>query len=131
MPICADILNAWIDATDWMPRMHPPEDVQRHYRDFVFKNRDTFVSDGPVLGYVSLDADNYVTALYASVPGQGVGQRLLAHAKSLRPSLRLWTFVANRDARRFYEREGFVETDRTDGDNEEKLPDVLYQWSRA
>ena len=36
--------------------------------------------------------------------------------------------VANTDARRFYEREGFVEAKRSDGDNEEKLPDILYAW---
>jgi hypothetical protein len=40
----------------------------------------------------------------------------------------LWTFVANAGARRFYAREGFVEARRTEGENEEGLPDVLLTW---
>ncbi len=30
---------------------------------------------------------------------------------------------------RFYEAHGFVEVDRTEGDNEEGQPDILYCWS--
>lgn len=40
----------------------------------------------------------------------------------------LWTFVANTGAQSFYRREGFAEMRRTDGDNEEHLPDILYRW---
>ncbi len=50
-------------------------------------------------------------------------------AKKAFPSgLRLWTFQANHKARKFYEREEFVELRRTNGDNEEGLPDILYGW---
>ncbi len=43
--------------------------------------------------------------------------------------LELWTFQVNARARRFYERHGFVEVDRTDGGhNEERQPDVRYAW---
>ena len=47
------------------------------------------------------------------------------------PLRQLWTFAANTGARRFYERHGFVATRRTDGDNEEGAPDILYVWSGA
>jgi hypothetical protein len=42
--------------------------------------------------------------------------------------LQLWTFASNASAQRFYERHCFVETRRTDGDNEEGAPDILYAW---
>ena len=44
--------------------------------------------------------------------------------------LDLWTFLSNLAARSFYERHGFVATDTTDGDNEERAPDVHYRWPR-
>jgi hypothetical protein len=36
--------------------------------------------------------------------------------------------VANEGARRFYARQGFVEIGRSEGENEEGLPDVLFRW---
>jgi len=62
--------------------------------------------------------------------GAGIGARLLAQAKTgLGPPLRLYTFQANAGARRFYERHGFEAIAFSDGqDNEEKCPDMLYQW---
>lgn len=126
---CATILNDWIDTTDWMPRIHDRNDVERHYRETVFPKRRVFVFGDPIEGYVSIDeGEGFVMALYARNPGQGVGKRLIDHAKARYPVLNLWTFVANSGARRFYEREGFVEVERSDGDNEEKLPDIRYRW---
>ncbi|MEM7319742.1 MAG: GNAT family N-acetyltransferase, partial [Pseudomonadota bacterium] len=50
-PACAAILNDWIDRTGWMPRIHPAEDVVRHYQQFVFAKRDVFVIGDPIEGY--------------------------------------------------------------------------------
>jgi GNAT superfamily N-acetyltransferase len=130
--LCGDILNAWIDARAWMPRIHSAEDVRGFYRDFVFSNRDVWVVGDPVQGFLALDqAGAMVTALYVATPGRGIGKALLDHAKSGRQSLDLWTFVANGKARAFYAREGFVEIRQTPGDNEEGLPDVLLRWERG
>ncbi|MEM9425989.1 MAG: GNAT family N-acetyltransferase [Pseudomonadota bacterium] len=128
---CAAILNDWIDSREWMPRIHSPEDVVAFYRDFVFPNREVWVAGDPVVGYLGLktEADEVMT-LYVATPGQGVGKALLDHAKSGRNTLELWTFQANDGARRFYAREGFRETEFTDGDNEEGLPDVKLRWDR-
>ena len=62
--------------------------------------------------------------------GAGVGAALLAHAlvTTARP-LRLWTFQPNLHARAFYERHAFVAVKFTDGDNEEGVPDVMYELS--
>lgn len=64
--------------------------------------------------------------------GRGLGMRLLQHAHAtLRRPVRLYTFQANAGARRFYERHGYKAIAFTDGaTNEEKCPDVLYEWSR-
>jgi ribosomal protein S18 acetylase RimI-like enzyme len=61
--------------------------------------------------------------------GRRIGASLVELAMRERPEgIRLWTFASNADAQRFYERHGFVETHRTEGDNEERAPDILYVW---
>jgi GNAT superfamily N-acetyltransferase len=128
---CGDILNAWIDDRDWMPRVHTAEDVRAFYRDFVLPNRQLWVTGDPVDGFLALDAEGaMVTALYVARPGRGTGKRLMDFAKAGRGRLTLWTFQANTRARAFYAREGFREVRMTDGDNEEGLPDVLLEWVR-
>jgi len=134
MPACAEIVNAWIDTTGWMPRIHSREEVADFYRDTVFPRFEVFVAesdDDRIAGMVALAPDNMVSALYvhADERGKGVGKALLDHAKSKASGpVHLWTFTANRAAREFYEHEGFTEVRRTDGDNEEHLPDILYVW---
>ncbi len=129
---CADILNHWIDSRDWMPRIHTVQEVREFYRDFVYTTRDLYVAGDPPLGFMALDRDDaYVTALYVAEPGRGLGKRFLDFAKTGRNVLRLWTFQANTAAQAFYRREGFKEERRTDGDNEEGLPDILLRWEAA
>ena len=62
--------------------------------------------------------------------GQGIGTKLLDLARAeLRPPIRLYTFQANERARCFYESRGFRAIAFGDGTgNEEKCPDVLYEW---
>jgi GNAT superfamily N-acetyltransferase len=130
-PACAAILNDWIDATTWMPRVHPHEDVERHYRDVVFPKQAVLVFGDPLQGFLALDEDRCVTALFCKSPGSGVGTALLGQAKANSDTLWLWTFEANEGARRFYDREGFVQTEFTTGLNEEELPDLRFEWRRA
>ena len=129
---CAAIFNAWVDATEWMPRVHDADDVVRHYRAHVLAHDAVTVAEqgGKVVGFLAL-ADGHVDALYlaAGARRRGVGAALLRAAKAASPGgLTLWTFVANAGARRFYRREGFLELGRTEGENEEGLPDVLLAW---
>lgn len=65
--------------------------------------------------------------------GQGVGTCMLEMAKaSLALPIRLYTFQENSAARRFYERNGFRAVSFSDGsNNEERCPDVLYEFSMA
>jgi len=86
-----------------------------------------------LIGVVAL-SPGWVNHLYVvtSEQGRGVGSRLQRHAQdSTAEALQLWAFQRNMRARDFYERHGFVELRRTDGDNEEHEPDVLYRWELA
>jgi ribosomal protein S18 acetylase RimI-like enzyme len=73
-----------------------------------------------------------VSQLYVRVEniGQGIGTTLLRLAKAeSEGSLWLYTFAQNRNARRFYERSGFVELER-ESENMYKLEAIKYGWER-
>lgn len=127
-PACAAMVNDWIDRTPWHPRVHAREDVARHYRETVWTEREVWVDGDPPRGFVAITPEGQVTALYADPPRAGTGSRLLDHAKGLHPRLTLWTHRPNVAARAFYARAGFTEIRRTDGDNEEGVPDILLAW---
>ena len=129
---CAAILDEWIDENDWMPRLHSSADIVTFHRDVVFAEREVRVAEGAhgILGYIAIEG-TLVTALYvrADIRGAGIGAALLTEAKRAHPAgLELWAFLANEGALRFYRRERFAEVRRTDGDNEERRPDVLLGW---
>ncbi|WP_019276274.1 GNAT family N-acetyltransferase [Vibrio coralliilyticus] len=76
--------------------------------------------------------DSEINQLYVhrKFQSMGIGSQLLAMAKqqsSGRLSLR--TFENNIRAQQFYERHGFVAIGG-DAENEEGLPDILYEWRR-
>ena len=129
--VCAAIHNDWIDSTPWMPRVHSPDSLVRFYSEYLLPKTRMFVVGDPPKAYLSLNDEGLIAALYSALPGAGLGKALLDHAKSLTQTLTLWTFAANTGAQKFYEREGFEAIRRTDGDNEEGLPDILYRWDAA
>lgn len=70
----------------------------------------------------------YVDVMYQ---GQGIGAALIQLAlRDSSGSLQLRTFEVNQKAQRFYERYGFVAIGG-DSNNEEGLPDILYEWRRC
>jgi GNAT superfamily N-acetyltransferase len=86
---------------------------------------------GEVVALMQLEED-WVEQLYVDPrwTGRGIGTQLIETAKHERPDgLQLWTFQSNVGAHRFYERQGFVAVERTDGrNNQEQAPDVRYVW---
>jgi GNAT superfamily N-acetyltransferase len=114
------------------PTIHSDVEVHRWFEEAVLPNCEVWVaaSGGEAVALMVLDHE-WIDQLYVdpAAMGRGIGRALLEHAKRLRPTgLKLWTFQSNHDARRFYEAHGFVATAMTMGANEERAPDVCYEW---
>ena len=128
-------LRARRAAVEVIPRpIHSDDDVRAWFASHVVRDTELWVAEEPsgkLCALLVLDGP-WVDQLYVepTLTGRGIGAQLLDLAKRERPEgLRLWTFASNAGAQRFYERHGFVETRRTDGDdNEERAPDILYVW---
>ncbi len=133
--VAADLwLRARKAAGDAIPAaVHSDSEVRSWLAEHVARTQLWIAEsgDGELLGIMVLDGD-WVDQLYVdpSLTSRGIGTRLLEVAKRERPSgLRLWTFISNSRAQRFYRRNGFVEVERTDGsNNEEHAPDIQYAW---
>jgi GNAT superfamily N-acetyltransferase len=114
------------------PSVHDRDDVLDHFATVVLPQRDTWVAvDGERIVGLLVLAPGWIDHLYVepSRTGEGIGGTLLDLAKQEQPDgLDLWAFQSNTGARRFYERHGFEAVAFTDGDNEERAPDVRYRW---
>lgn len=114
------------------PLVHTDDDVRSWVRQTWAGHTWVATVDDVVVGVLVLDGPQ-IDHLYVrpTQTGQGLGSLLLDHAKTEQPwGLWLWVFLTNDDARRFYERQGFVETEFTDGtENEEREPAVRCTWS--
>lgn len=134
LPICAAIINDYIDATEWLPRTMNNADVEALFVPSLLEARTLFVAEeaGVITGYLSMSNDGFVPALYLRPGGRGkgVGKMLLDAAKAAHPEgLELTVFERNTDALRFYEREGFHEDfSRRDTATEEGIPTLWMRW---
>ncbi|PKR46034.1 GNAT family N-acetyltransferase [Streptomyces sp. EAG2] len=133
-PALAEVwLCSFAAALPTVRRAHGDEAVRGWFAHLVTGCETWGAFDGEhAVGLLVLDGDE-LDQLYLAPGrcGQGLGDRLVTLAKERRPAgLALWTFQVNTPARRFYERHGFTETERTDGTrNEEREPDVRYVWT--
>jgi GNAT superfamily N-acetyltransferase len=135
-----DLANLWLrsrlaSVPSIPPTVHPDDDVRRWFEEVVLPLREVWVAERNLepMALMVLNGE-WLDQLYVdpSCTGNGLGGALLDHAKVRRPrGLTLWTFQANLGARRFYERHGFVAVATTPGDNEERAPDVRYEWRPA
>lgn len=127
-------IDARREAMPWLPFMHTFEETVSFFGDVVIPNQVVLVAEleEGVVGFIAIQGA-WIDHLYIAPAQQkiGIGDKLLQLAKDLRPDgLVLWTFEGNHRARAFYERRGFVAVEFTDGSrNEERTPDVRYQWS--
>jgi GNAT superfamily N-acetyltransferase len=110
---------------------HTDDEVRAWIAEIVIPRTEVWVAESDELvGLLVLD-DDWIDQLYVEpgLTGRGIGTQLVELAKRQRPGgLRLWTFESNVGAQRFYERHHFRATDRTEDDNEEGVPDILYVW---
>ena len=89
--------------------------VARDMRDIYLPNAETWVleRDDRPLGFIALIGDE-IGGLFLepSVHGHGYGRALADHAVALHGALRVEVFGKNAIGRRFYDRYGFVESER-------------------
>ena len=128
-------LDSFAQALPGITRPHTDDEVRGWVREVLLPSTTVTVAVHPlgfVVGFCATTA-GWIEQLYVEPAwqGRGVGRMLLADAQARsQGGLELWTFQQNARAQSFYEGHGFVEIERTDGSrNEERAPDVRYQWS--
>jgi GNAT superfamily N-acetyltransferase len=116
------------------PSIHSEESMRRWFATHLIAEADVWFAEvgEKTVGVMAL-SNGWIEQLYVleEYTRQGAGAALVEHAKTLQERLDLWTFQSNLDAQRFYERHGFIEIARTDGDNEESAPAVRYRWKSS
>lgn len=131
------ILCDYFDETHWLPYTVDPSeisDIETWWRDH-FQNEMAWVAEneGRIVGFCSRQLhNNNISALYV-VPlarNCGVGKNLLDLAKVNCDQIIVWAFELNKDARKFYHREGLVEVDR-EIDDELNIVDIEHHWVRS
>ena len=133
-----DITRLWFEAeTVAMPKLmarmgHTLEDAREYFLRAVVGEDQIWVYErsGVPLGFLAIQGD-FIDRLYVdpAYHRQGIGQALLMKARQLLPKhMWLYTHVANKMARSFYEKNGFVAEKFGVSPEPESEPDVEYHW---
>ncbi|WP_442862444.1 GNAT family N-acetyltransferase [Bacillus sp. USDA818B3_A] len=91
---------------------------------------DLTLIDNKVVGMIDYN-EKEICQLYIHIDyqGIGIGQTLLDKVKEQSSGrLTLYTFEVNKNAQKFYEKNGFRIIGRGN-ENEENLPDIRYEWN--
>jgi GNAT superfamily N-acetyltransferase len=129
----AGVFTAARAEQHFIPSLHTPDEDRWFFREIAFPNQEIWVveEDGEIVGFAAIN-ENLLGHIYVHPreQGRGIGRTLLDKVKERRvEGFVLWTHQPNEGARRFYEREGLVAVEFTDGaENMEKVPDVRYEW---
>lgn len=132
------ITNLWFEAErvampKLMARMnYSIEDAREYFLRVVVAEDQIWVyeRDGVPLGFLAIQGE-FIDRLYVdpAYHRQGIGGALLAKARQLLPKhMWLYTHVANKMARAFYEKNGFVAEKFGTSPPPESEPDVEYHW---
>ena len=118
-----------------IPEIHSFDNHLLYLKDTLVETNSVYLAirrdEKLLVGVLATDGD-FISQLYVHVNFQrrGVGNKLLDIAKEKSGGLlRLYTFERNHGAQRFYEKHGFELLSRGKN-NEEGLPDLLYEWRR-
>ncbi len=132
------ITTLWFEAEKVaMPKLmermnHSLEDAREYFLKAVVAEDQVWVyeQDGAPLGFLAIQGE-FIDRLYVhpAYHRQGIGQALLMKARQLLPKhMWLYTHVANKMARAFYEKNGFVAEKFGVSPEPESEPDVEYHW---
>lgn len=128
----ARAFSASFASMDFVPKLHDADEDREFVRGLIADKEVWVAEDGGRVIGLACWHEGWLEQLYVDPAhhGRGAGAMLLQRAmREHGEGLQLWTFQANAGARRFYERHGFVAVEFTDGaHNEEKTPDVRYEW---
>jgi GNAT superfamily N-acetyltransferase len=129
-------LASFAAALPTVRRAHTDDEVRDWMARVNVGRLETWVADvdGDIVGLMTLH-EGWIEQLYLRPDWhrRGLGRRFVGLAKDRSPGgLQLWCFQVNGPARRFYEANGFVAAELTDGaGNEEREPDIRYEWNPA
>lgn len=119
------------EAMPWLPVLHTEAEDRAWYRELLGGEAWVYELGGRTVGFALVREDD-LDALYVApdVQRRGIGAALFRQAQEARPGgFGWWVFRDNVRARRFYEVLGGRLLYETDGaGNEEKTPDVRYEW---
>ena len=132
------ITRLWFDAQtvampDMMARMdYKFDEAQAYFRNVIVLETQMWVyeCDGVPLGFIAIQGE-LIDRLYVhpAYHRQGIGQALLVKARELLPEhIWLYTHVANKMARAFYEKNDFIAEGFGVSPAPESEPDVEYHW---
>ena len=132
-----ELVNMWRASFEHGVGIKDPNAIEGQISYFrnqvVMENQVRVVKDkNSIVAFLAFNSDS-VSQLYVRVQniGRGLGSRLLGIAKTeSNGSLWLYTFAQNSNARRFYEKHGFLEVER-ESENMYKLEAIKYQWLRS
>lgn len=131
----ADIFVAARARMTYLPKLHTDEETRAFIGGLAARMEVWVVEvDDRVVGFAAIN-ENWLDHLYVYPDAQNAsaGSTLLSLVKTQRPGgFQFWAFQKNTGARRFYTRHGCREVEWTDGEgNEEREPDVRFEWSPA
>jgi GNAT superfamily N-acetyltransferase len=124
----------------YAPAAHSDDEIRSWVKTLLLPTHDTVVAEAnrQLSGVMVTTRESECSwikqmAVDPNFVGRGIGSTLIGYAFRVLPSpIRLYAFQANAGARRFYERHGFRAIQFTDGRaNEERCPDVLYEFSSS
>lgn len=120
-------------ALGFKDEIHSLEDHVHFVTNHLVKTNSVYLAveklTDEVIGIIAFDSSS-VNQLYIDIDFQNkqIGSALLAIAlKNCKDNLQLYTFEVNAQAQSFYEKHGFKIVSRGSCDNEENMPDILYE----
>jgi ribosomal protein S18 acetylase RimI-like enzyme len=121
-------------ALPWVPTLHSDEETRWWVEHVVLTEHRTWVAiDGDAVVGLAAVSPGHLEQLYLAPDRrrQGIGSLLFRQVQQASPEgFTFVVFARNAPARAFYERSGCRVIAAGDGsDNEEREPDVTYEWT--